>query len=202
MKVTEQLKLWRSEFGKKYTDRNLFDPYLRLPAFKEMLQGLEMSEILEIGCNRAINLETLSLLSPDWNLTGIEPNDYARKVAPDDNPLINILPGSAFELPVDDAAFDLVFTASVLIHISLDDLPIAMNEIYRSTRTYILAIEYFAEQETEIYYQGHTNALWKRDFKSLYENLFPDLKLLRSGFEPRSEDRFDDATWWLWQKAS
>lgn len=202
MKVTDQLKLWRSEFGKKYTDRNVFEPTLRIPAFKEMLRDLTLSEILEVGCNRAINLETMALIDSTWHMTGVEPNEYARSLAPNDHPRIRILSGSAFDLPVDDSAFDLVFTANVLIHISLQDLPLAIDEVYRTSRAFILVIEYFAEKETEIFYHGKTEALWKRDFKSHIEARYPTLELLRSGFEPRSDGMFDDSTWWLWRKVN
>jgi len=200
VKVPEQLRLWRSEFGRKYTDRNIFKPELRLPAFTDMLMDIQIRDILEVGCNRAINLETLALINSSWYLTGVEPNEYARQCAPQMHPRIRILPGSAFELPVEDSAFDLVFTANVLIHISLADLPHAIDEIFRASRSFILVIEYFAEQETEIYYHGQTNVLWKRDFKTLIETQQPGLQLLRSGFHPRSDGMFDDSTWWLWKK--
>jgi ubiquinone/menaquinone biosynthesis C-methylase UbiE len=72
---------------------------------------------------------------------------------------ISIVEGNAFELPFNDNCFDLIFTSGVLIHIALTDLPRALSEIHRVINRYILAIEYFAEEETSIYYRGHNNAL-------------------------------------------
>jgi hypothetical protein len=94
---------------------------------------------------------------------------------------------------------DLVFTAGVLIHIPLGDLPLALSEIYRVSKRYILAIEYFAQEETVVHYRGYDNLLWKRDFLRHYQSQFPELTLVRSGFLT-SEDGFDKTHWWLLEK--
>jgi len=198
-KETPQLAVWRSEFGKAYTDRNKYGFSERKPAFRTMLENLEIVDILEIGCNFAGNLQILAELNPKWQLTGIEPNKYARSLAPKNHERIRVLPGNAFKIPFPDASFDLVFTANVLIHIALADLPEAIHEIYRSSRRYILAIEYFSEQETEIFYHGHKNTLWKRDFRKHFEKLYPSLNLVQHGFWDMTYG-FDDSTWWLWEK--
>jgi len=198
-KKTTQLDLWRSDFGRAYTDRNLHGFLERKTAFQTMIGDLEVNEILEVGCNQAGNLAVLAGLQPNYHLTGVEPNDYARSLAPNEDERIRVLPGTAFELPFLDATFDLVFTSNVLIHIALADLPLAMQEIYRVSRRYILAIEYYAEQETEIFYRGHTSSLWKRDFRKHFEDLYPSLRLQRHGIWDMSVG-FDDSTWWLWEK--
>ena len=111
---------------------------------------------------------------------------------------LDVREASIFGLPFHDAQFDLVFTAGVLIHIPLGDLPRAMHEVYRCSRRYILAIEYFAEQETEIVYRGQAGLLWKRNFLEHYRTQFPNLSLLREGY---LED-WDRTTWWLLEKAA
>ena len=79
------------------------------------------------------------------------------------------------------------------------DIPEALNEIYRVCRRYILAIEYYADEETAIHYRGHDDMLWKRDFKKHYLMQFPDLSIVRSGYWGH-EDGFDRSHWWLFEK--
>src|SRR5262249_10851693 len=109
--------------------------------------------------------------------------------------------GSLARLPFPDRSIDLVFTAGVLIHVPLADLPAALGEIYRCSRRYVLAVEYAAAEETVIPYRGHSNLVWKRDFLGHYRAQFPDLRLLRQGFWG-PEDHFDQCTWWLLEKAA
>jgi hypothetical protein len=74
-----------------------------------------------------------------------------------------------------------------------------MSEIVRASRRYILCGEYFAAEETEVPYRGHSGALFKRNYGRLYQDLFPDLDLIEEGFLPRS-DGWDDVTWWLFKR--
>src|SRR5664280_1025230 len=74
----KQLEIWQGEFVKAYTDRNVVDWHSRLPAFKKMLAGLELKRVLEVGCNRGHNLQTLlELLGDGAEIFGVEPNTYA-----------------------------------------------------------------------------------------------------------------------------
>jgi len=57
-----QLEVWEGEFGKAYTDRNVIDWRTRLPAFQQMLGGLPIKRVLEVGCNRGHNLVCLAEL--------------------------------------------------------------------------------------------------------------------------------------------
>lgn len=197
--MAHQLGVWEGEFGRAYTDRNVIDWRVRLLAFKQMLDGLPISRVLEVGCNRGYNLVALAELLGGSDVVGVEPNRYALELARASSVKVGVLHGDAFDLPFKDGYFDLVFTAGVLIHIALTDLPVALSEIYRVTKRYILAIEYFAEEETIIQYRGHDDLLWKRDFLKHYQTQFPDLTLIRSGYwEP--EDGFDRAHWWLLEK--
>lgn len=195
-----QLDAWKGEFGEAYTDRNVADWRARQPGFREVLGGLELRGVLEVGCNRGHNLVALAdLLGEDADVVGIEPNRHAQRIARAASDRIGVLSGNAFELPFRDGTFDLVFTAGVLIHISLADLPRALAEIHRVSRRYVVALEYFAEEETAIPYRGREDLLWKRDFLRHYQTQFPDLRLVRSGyFGP--EQGFDRTTWWLLEK--
>jgi hypothetical protein len=74
-----------------------------------------------------------------------------------------------------------------------------LESIYRVSRRYILAIEYFAEDDTVLNYRGHDNLLWKRDFGKRYQEQFPDLRLLKDGFRD-AESGADETNWWLFEK--
>jgi pseudaminic acid biosynthesis-associated methylase len=199
--MTDQLKIWKGEFGEAYTDRNaLADWRVKLPAFQKMLEGLSIKKVLEVGCNRGYNLLVLAeLLGKDSEVIGIEPNRYALELARAASVKVGALYGHTFDIPFKNAYFDLTVTSGVLIHISLIDLPKALREIYRVSKQYILAIEYWAPEETTIHYRGYDNLLWKRDFLSHYKNQFPGLTLIRSGYWG-PEDGFDRCHWWLFEK--
>lgn len=194
------LQVWAGEFGKAYTDRNRIDWRTRLPAFQRMLEGLQLKRVLEVGCNRGHNLVAVAeLLKKKGEVVGIEPNRYALQLAKGASIKAIVLKGHAFDLPVKNGVFDLVFTAGLLIHIPLSELPTALGEVYRASKSYILAIEYFAENETVVNYRGMRDLLWKRDFLKAYKTQFPDLKEIRSGYWG-PEDGFDRVHWWLLAK--
>ena len=195
----KQLDAWQGQFGKEYTERNAVDWRLRLPAFRAMLEGLEVSRILEVGCNRGHNLVALrALLGEAAGLAGVEPNPHALELARGTG-AAECRAGHILELPFADGSFDLVFTAGVLIHVPPTDLPAALAELHRCSRRYLLAAEYDAAVETAVPYRGHTDLLWKRDFLEEYRGRFPGLSLVRQGYWGK-EHGFDRTTWWLLEK--
>jgi pseudaminic acid biosynthesis-associated methylase len=185
----DELRAWEGDFGEAYTQRNVADWRVRQPAFREMIDGLPIQRVLEVGCNRGHNLVALAdLLGAEAEVVAIEPNPVAREIA------------RAASAKV-AGYFDLAFTAGVLIHVPLEKLPAAIAQIYRVSRRYVLAIEYFDEQETNIPYHGRTDLLWKRNFLQHYQTQFPDLALVRQGyFGP--ESGFDRCHWWLMEKTA
>ncbi len=198
--MSHQLEVWESEFGRAYTDRNVIDWRIRLPAFQQMLTGLPIKRVLEVGCNRGHNLLALAeLLGADSEIVGIEPNRYALELARAASTKISALSGHAFDMPFRDGYFDLVFTAGVLIHVPPQNLPVALTNIYQVSGRYILAVEYFAEEETAISYREHNDLLWKRNFLKCYQTQFPELALIRNGYWG-PEVGFDRTHWWLFQK--
>jgi pseudaminic acid biosynthesis-associated methylase len=199
MTDTVQLRAWAGEFGDAYTDRNVLDWRTRSRAFETMLEGIEPGTILEIGSNRGHNLILLSELRVGAQVVGLEPNMKALRIARRTDPNAQMVRGNALEIPLGSGRFDLVITANVLIHIALNDLAYALQEIHRVSRQYILSIEYFAEEETVIHYRGHDDLLWKRNFPEHYRKLFPELRLLKSGYWDR-DNGFDRSHWWLWEK--
>jgi pseudaminic acid biosynthesis-associated methylase len=199
--LTHQLEVWEGEFGAAYTDRNVVDWRVRLPAFRQMLDGLPIRSVLEVGCNRGHNLVTLSELMPEAEIVGLEPNRYALRTARAAGAGFSALQGHALDIPFKDGMFDLAFTAGVLIHIPLPDLGAAMREICRVSRCYVLAVEYYAEGETLVPYRGHDDLLWKRDFLRHYQAACPELAFIRSG-QWGADAGFDRTHWWLLEKAA
>ena len=185
----EQTKKWAGDFGQEYTDRNTMTVKDMNNLYRQQY-GISRSElntlflreldhsirILEVGTNIGNQLLCLQELG-FTNLYGIELQRYA--ILQSKAKSIYLIQGSVFNIPFKDNQFDLVFTSGLLIHISPENIPKVLEEIYRCTNSYILGLEYFAEQPTEIAYRGHSNLLWKADFARLYMKHFQDLNLIR-----------------------
>lgn len=187
-----QEKTWLSEFGKDYTDRNIFSPD-ELDEFYVKTYGVSRSEmnrrfidglgifdkkILEVGCNVGNQLRVLQK-SGYKNLYGIELQWYAIEKAKELTKKINIIQSSGEEIPFKDEYFDMVFTSGVLIHIDPKNIDTVMKEIYRCTKEYIWGFEYYDDEYTEVVYRGNKNLLWKTNFARLYMEKFPDLELVK-----------------------
>jgi pseudaminic acid biosynthesis-associated methylase len=190
-KISKQITKWKNEFGKEYTDRNA----LTLDELERMYEnnfGLSRTKlnnifigklnhsikILEVGSNIGNQLLLLQKMGFK-NLYGIEINDYAVELSKQRTNNINIIQGSAFDIPFKNEYFDLVFTSGVLIHISPHDINLVLNEIYKCTKKYIWGFEYYNEKYTEIIYRGKKDLLWKANFPQLYLSLFKDVKLIK-----------------------
>lgn len=198
--MEQQLAAWQGDFGKAYTDRNVVDWRDRVTGLRQMLGRLTLSSALEVGCNRGHNLLALAeIFGEECDVVGIEPNRYALSIARESSPRVGVLCGNIFDLPFTDQRFDLVMTSGVLIHVASEDLSLALENIYRVSRRYILAVEYYAPEDTTLHYRGHDNLLWKRDFGAHYLRQFPDLRLLNDGFRD-AERGADETNWWLFEK--
>ena len=195
---TSQLNLWRSEFGRDYTDRNDREKPERVTSWQRLLDGIVPTRALEVGCNVGWNLEYLRRIGVS-ELYGIEPQLYAVERARWRGPQFGVVQGTAFDLPFKDGWFDLAFTSGVLIHISPETVGAALDEIYRVSRRWIVAIEYDAPAETEINYRGHDGALWKRDHGGMWMARHPDLRLVRR-IELSAAEGYDDCTAHLFEK--
>ena len=192
IKGAYQLQTWKGKFGKKYTDRNAVS-LAGLDKFYKTNFGITRTKlnnlfigrldrnirILEVGSNVGNQLFLLQKMGFK-NLYGIEINSYAVEVAKKRTRGINLIQGSAFDIPFKDGYFDLVFTSGVLIHIHPKDVKKIMSEVRRCSRKYIWGCEYYADKYTEGgNYRGHDNLFWKADFAKVYFNSFRDLKLIK-----------------------
>ena len=188
---THQIGVWSNQFGREYTDRNVFTVeglnkdyferfgLTRVEMNASFLDGLPLSmQILEIGCNVGNQLRCLQHVGFE-NLCGVEVQWYAVEKAKELTSRSNILQGSAFDIPFKDEFFDLVFTSGLLIHISPTDILNALREIRRCARKYIWGFEYFADSYTEVNYRGNESLLWKTDFAQLFLDYFSDLRLMK-----------------------
>ncbi|NMC06070.1 MAG: methyltransferase domain-containing protein [Candidatus Lokiarchaeota archaeon] len=186
------MKIWEGEFGKKYTDRNDVKDVQEWDEVYQKTWGITRTEmnteflgdlprdmkVLEVGCNVGNQLRVLQQMGFS-RLYGIELQAYAVESARCRTTGINIIQGSAFDIPFKDRFFDLVFTSGVLIHISPGDIHEVLSEIHRCTREYIWGFEYFSEKCTEINYRDHGDLLWKNNFVSLYLEQFKDVSLIK-----------------------
>ena len=202
--ATKEEKFWSSGFGSEYLERNKFSnkglDRLFLDKFgisrsklnKEFLAKLKIKNILEVGCN--IGNQLLMLQSQGFkNLYGIDIFPEAVQIAKSHTKNINIIQGSAFDIPFKDNYFDLIFTAGVLIHISPKEVKNAMTEIYRTSKKYIWGYEYHNPKYVSVDYRRNKAKLWKGDFCQMYLNLFPDLKIVkRKKLKYLNSDNYDE----------
>jgi len=206
---TAQSGIWKGDFGREYTDRNTFDTAALDQLYRknygvtrQQINGTFLSDItkgasfLEVGCNTGNQLLLLQQMGYE-NLSGVELQPYALEIAHRRLPGVELKLGSALSLPYTDSQFDVVFTSGVLIHISPEDVPRAMGEIYRCSRTYIWGMEYYSSETTEVKYRGHEGLLWKMDYARLYVERFPDLELLKEQRLPYVENANVDTVFLL-----
>jgi len=193
MSNTEQEKFWGENFGKEYSDRNSWQSdtewdqfYIsnwgstKLEINNSVLSGISRDiKILEVGCNIGMQLKGFQRMGFQ-NLYGIELQQYAVEKSKFVTKHVNIIQGSGFDIPFRDNYFDLVCTNGVLIHIAPKDHIRIMSEIYRVSNRYIFGWEYFAPEITDIIYRGNTGYLWKANFAKIYQDYYPDLKVVKT----------------------
>jgi pseudaminic acid biosynthesis-associated methylase len=204
MSKPEQLSdVWEDKFGEDYTKRKLLvhedEGKHRAAFWKELVKMVPNARsYLEIGCNAGMNLEAIYKVDPKLKITGIEPNKYAYSIAKEKaKGKYEIINENIFDLSSALKA-DIVFTCTVLIHIAPKDLPAAMENIYKASNNYILAMEYYWPLVKSIEYRGLKDVLWKQDFGLLWLQKY-NLNLMETGYLD-ARDGFDRVTWWLLKK--
>lgn len=188
---TFQEQTWNSNFGEEYTNRNILTPdevdilnmknfgCSRTQIYRKFLGKKELNRVFEVGCNAGNQLNLLKKMGYN-NLWGMELQDYAVEFARINTQEINIVQGTAFDIPFKDGFFDLVFSAGVLIHIAPKDINAVLDEMYRCTSKYIMGSEYYHPDKYQmVNYRGNNDLLWKTDFSKLFLNRFPYLKLIQ-----------------------
>ena len=174
MKAIDYQNKWASDFGNEYQRRNSISCNSRQKIWGLLLKKMNIGigSALEIGCSRGHNLYAIKSNLPSIQVQGVEINELAIK----ERFIDTIVKASAYQLPFIENQFDLVFTAGVLIHLS--DIGIAMQEIKRVSKKYILSIEYFTEIEREINYRDDVYC-YAKNWQKLWEEL--GCKLIHHG---------------------
>ena len=196
---TAQEQFWQSDFGNEYVQRCRVDWRSRVPFWRDILDRTKARSILEVGCNIGSNLKAIRQIDPELVAWGCDVNQAAIDEAAEAGLSVNRASLMKLHEAYDarpDNLFGLTFTCGVLIHVAPRDLPIAMEQMIRASKRYVLAVEYAAEQEEEISYRGHAERLWKRPFGKLYQD--KGLKLVAE-FEAPSP-AFDRCTAWLMER--
>ena len=137
--------------------------------------------ILEVGSNIGNELQLLQNMG-FRNLYGIELQSYAVELSKSRTKGINIIQGSAFDIPFRDGFFDLIFTSGLLIHIAPKNIIEVLDEMYRCTKRFIWGMEYYSKEYAEVVYHGYDNLLWKTDFPQLFLDRFKGLRLVKEKF--------------------
>lgn len=198
---TEQELFWSGEFGIDYTSRNQISAKERQPFFAKILQKTYgVQSICELGANRGHNLQAISQLSSNFNLTGVELNEAAvaelEKLAG-----VQAIKSSIQEFEP-NKEFDLVFTCGVLIHLNPEQLPLVYKKIYEISRRYILINEYFNPNPVELNYRGFSGKLFKRDFAGEFiDENHGKIAVIDYGFLwNRLHPSWDNTSWFLMEK--
>lgn len=194
--------LWTGQFGDDYTARqpaNIDDRR----EFWRAIMPKHVTSILEIGANVGLNLEAISQFSTA-EMYACEPNDMARQrlLFECKAPNAHVTPDRADQLSFRTASVDLALTCGVLIHIPADRLLPSMREIHRVSRQWIITAEYFSPSEEMIPYRGHDNALWRRDYGSIWMDNFPDLRCEGCIFAWKRITGMDNLTVWILEKTN
>ena len=193
--------VWSGNFGQKYTKRNFRslketdDLYkdgfgiTRSELNHQFLDNIDRNiKILEVGSN--IGNQLLYLQEMGFkDLYGIDVQIHALELAKSRTKEINLIHGSAFDIPFKDGFFDFVFTSGVLIHIRPEQINLAMDEIYRCTKRYIWCWEIYAPEFTSIPYINYSDLCYKADYAALFLERFDSLRLIKEEhFEHRTAD--------------
>jgi|SRR3990167_2193745 len=197
--MNEQEKLWNSEFGNTYHQRNpLRDQKDFWAEVLKTRRRDNIKSVLELGAGKGDNLVALrDILHLGYNdLAGIEINRTACDKMADAN--LRVLQGSALDVLI-PRRYDLVLTRGFLIHVPKIDLDAVFSRIYKASSRYICLAEYYSPARREIKYHAQESALWTDDFAGKMMRQFPDLKLLKYGFKYHM-DGGDDITYFLMEK--
>lgn len=211
----DQNNAWSSQFGQDYTERNNVSVdeinlrYLKnigatlSEIYLDLLRGIDLKNILEVGCNKGLQLSILEDLGYK-SLYGIDIQDYAVQKAKDftKGKPIYIIKGEANDIPFQPQFFDLVMTSGLLIHIEPEDYQDVIGEIYRVSNKFIFGNEYYSEECTEMDYRREKGMLWSNNFVNVYKKYYPELHLVKEKFyqfknKSITHHVFLLAKWWV-----
>ena len=200
---TEQEAFWAGAFGDEYAERNAGEALIASNLYlfsKMMARSAKITSTLELGANIGLNLRALKRLFPQAQLAAVEINQNAAKKLKEWGKA-EVYQESIFDF-MPSRQWDFVFTSGVMIHINPEMLPFLYDLMYRASSRYIGVIEYYNPTPVGIFYRGHENKLFKRDFAGEILDRFPGLSLVDYGFIYHRDPNFpqDDPNWFLLEK--
>lgn len=137
-----------TEYWNQYTESSDSNYNEEMAKFiRDLATSLRVQNVLEVGCNCGNDLK---LFSKDFDVYGIDPNEFAIRKANQNLPYFKFKIGSITELPFEDSSFDFVFTRNVLNCIDDSNMEKSVNELFRVSRKYILNVESFLENESQL----------------------------------------------------
>jgi pseudaminic acid biosynthesis-associated methylase len=200
---TQQEQLWASDHTHAYIERNS-GPHLlaaKTALYAEILAHVrDVTSVVEFGANIGLNLQAIRTLIPNVEQAAVEISPAAAEVLRQ-NQNIEVFQESLLHFKP-SRTWDLAFTMGVLIHVNPDRLKDAYDLLYRSSRRYVLMIEYYNPSPMMIMHRGLPDQMFKRDFAREMLAAHPDLNLLEYGFVYHRDQVFplDDLTWFLFEK--
>lgn len=184
---------WAGWFGVQYTTKFAVDWRARIPFLKKMVENTRARSILDVGTNAGWNLRALEEIDPTLELRGVEINQHTALSAAIMGFDVHV--GSAKNLPFQES-HDLVMTSGVLIHISPEDLRQTMESIAKASKRWVLAVEYYADEEVLIRPpRDGAPRTWSRPFGRLYEEM--GLALVECGSDIAG---YSECSYWLLRK--
>jgi len=205
--LNKQEYFWKHKIATDYIeDNSFFLEDLGKQAWITMLGTIDLNSvhsIADLGSNIGRNVKFLKAIHETPSFYAYDINCKALEALEQQFPDVttkccSLLSLHSFELP----KVDLVFTSQVLIHIAPENLEKAMRNIYNLSNKYILISEYFNRTPTYVNYRGESDVLFKRDFGSMFLDLF-QAKCLGYGFlwgREYDSAGFDDVTYWVFEK--
>ncbi len=146
------------EFWNQYASEAVSHYNEELAKFiRDLAVSLKVQSVLEVGCSAGNDLK---LFSKDFDVNGIDRNEFAIKKARENLPDFKFKVGSILGLPYEDSSVDFVFTRNVLNYVQHSDMRKSFGELFRVSRKYILNIELFSEDEAQI---GEDPIMWGRN---------------------------------------
>jgi len=151
---------YNKEFWNKYANENEarynaeFSKYTR-----DLVTSLHCASVLEIGCGTGIDLR---LFPENFQIYGVDLNDYALEIAKEKIPFANFKKASITDLPFEDSSIDFVFTHQLLNYLDDEALDKGIAEMYRVASKYIMNCEKFEESEQQIDVNHKYRNVYKR----------------------------------------
>ena len=206
MRETKQELFWEGKFGNEYISRNQSANIdaANIQLFSEIFGKLlfKPKSFIELGANIGNNLKAIKTICPTCKTLGVEINSTAAKILEESDFCDLSINETLFDIDSSQYISDISMTKGVLIHINPEFLNKAFDILYKSSKKYILLIEYFNPTPVEVIYRGHEKKLFKRDFARDLMKRYDNLSLIDYGFKYNGDNLFpqDDLTWFLLSK--